>query len=414
MVLMVAEKPSIAQCVANALCTNTDDVAIRGSAPCVTHLWRGAFEQCAAVDFRMTSVLGHIYRTDFAAETQDAARPRRPLRCACQKIRRQGDRRAASAARHAVPMRSCCGSTAIARARTFASKSLTTSCRTCAPPTHSAFARRFIARASHRWHRPICVRRFARLACPTKTRRAPSTRAKRSTSRSASPSRASRPRTFSTNSPISTRASSPTVRVRRPRSASASRATTSFARSSPSRSGSSTSPSSTPPTALRSRGTAAALFARHGARLSRSRARRAHRHALSCTTTPTRRVRPIPLNTVDMLKIASRQLGISPKQAMQLAEHLYTAGFISYPRTESSRYADAFRLARVLQAHEARDLGRLCAFAADRRASIDRGATASTPATTRQSRRCAPPTQTSCAAPSGASTTISRATLSPP
>jgi DNA topoisomerase-3 len=73
---------------------------------------------------------------------------------------------------------------------------------------------------------------------------------------------------------------------------------------------------------------------------------------LACTTTPTRRVRPIPLNTVEMLKIASRQLGISPKQAMQLAEHLYTNGFISYPRTESSRYADAFDLRAVLQSHE--------------------------------------------------------------
>ena len=44
------------------------------------------------------------------------------------------------------------------------------------------------------------------------------------------------------------------------------------------------------------------------------------------------------MNTVEMLRLASRVLGISPKDAMRAAEHLYLDGLISYPRTESSGY----------------------------------------------------------------------------
>lgn len=52
--------------------------------------------------------------------------------------------------------------------------------------------------------------------------------------------------------------------------------------------------------------------------------------------------RPSGLNTVNLLKVASSALGFGPHLAMQLAERLYTQGFISYPRTESTAYPSSF------------------------------------------------------------------------
>ncbi len=42
------------------------------------------------------------------------------------------------------------------------------------------------------------------------------------------------------------------------------------------------------------------------------------------------------------LILTSAGLGISPMNAMHLAERLYTQGFISYPRTETTQYAANF------------------------------------------------------------------------
>ena len=55
-------------------------------------------------------------------------------------------------------------------------------------------------------------------------------------------------------------------------------------------------------------------------------------------TQPQTRRRPIPLNTVNMIKLISQKLRINSKLAMDIAEKLYRDGLISYPRTETQKY----------------------------------------------------------------------------
>eukprot|EP00111_Clytia_hemisphaerica_P004440 TCONS_00012693-protein len=54
--------------------------------------------------------------------------------------------------------------------------------------------------------------------------------------------------------------------------------------------------------------------------------------------------RPQALNTVELLRVASARLGIGPQQTMQIAERLYIQGYISYPRTETNQYHDNYNL----------------------------------------------------------------------
>lgn len=62
----------------------------------------------------------------------------------------------------------------------------------------------------------------------------------------------------------------------------------------------------------------------------------------------TKRTRPKPLNTVELLKLASRNLGIGPYSAMKAAEFLYLSGYMSYPRTESTTYPKSFDIKEAL------------------------------------------------------------------
>ncbi len=67
------------------------------------------------------------------------------------------------------------------------------------------------------------------------------------------------------------------------------------------------------------------------------------------TVKETRTNAPYPLNTNELLKRASRYLNISPEKTLETAEQLYLAGFISYPRTETNRYADDLDFKSILK-----------------------------------------------------------------
>lgn len=51
---------------------------------------------------------------------------------------------------------------------------------------------------------------------------------------------------------------------------------------------------------------------------------------------------PVGLNTVAMLRTASSYLKLSPTNTMHIAEKLYTSGYITYPRTETTKYTSSF------------------------------------------------------------------------
>jgi DNA topoisomerase III len=63
--------------------------------------------------------------------------------------------------------------------------------------------------------------------------------------------------------------------------------------------------------------------------------------------------KPVPLNTANALQLISRQLQIAPDQAVMNLDKLYSRGFISYPRTNSTRYSSAINLKKIVELFQA-------------------------------------------------------------
>lgn len=63
------------------------------------------------------------------------------------------------------------------------------------------------------------------------------------------------------------------------------------------------------------------------------------------------KAKPQGLNTVKMLKVASKTYGMSAHDTMHIAERLYLRGYITYPRTESTTYSTNFNFEEILQQH---------------------------------------------------------------
>uniref|UniRef100_A0A8D2Q8Z5 DNA topoisomerase n=1 Tax=Varanus komodoensis TaxID=61221 RepID=A0A8D2Q8Z5_VARKO len=64
---------------------------------------------------------------------------------------------------------------------------------------------------------------------------------------------------------------------------------------------------------------------------------------------PKSKWRPLPLDTVELEKLASRKLKINAKETMKIAEKLYTQGYISYPRTETNIFPKDLNLPGLVQ-----------------------------------------------------------------
>ncbi|KAI0295814.1 DNA topoisomerase [Multifurca ochricompacta] len=62
----------------------------------------------------------------------------------------------------------------------------------------------------------------------------------------------------------------------------------------------------------------------------------------------TKKWKPLPLTTVELQKSGSRLLKLSPKKILDIAEHLYQQGFVSYPRTETDQFDPQFDLASLI------------------------------------------------------------------
>jgi DNA topoisomerase-3 len=63
----------------------------------------------------------------------------------------------------------------------------------------------------------------------------------------------------------------------------------------------------------------------------------------------TTKTRPLGINTVYLLQVASRSFGMSAQETLRIAEHLYLMGYTTYPRTESTDFSPNFDFEEVLK-----------------------------------------------------------------
>ncbi|KAG6875307.1 hypothetical protein C0993_009864, partial [Termitomyces sp. T159_Od127] len=67
------------------------------------------------------------------------------------------------------------------------------------------------------------------------------------------------------------------------------------------------------------------------------------------TKKETKKWKPLPLTTVELQKAGSRLLRLAPKKVLDIAEHLYQQGFLSYPRTETDQFDPQFDFMSLIQ-----------------------------------------------------------------
>jgi DNA topoisomerase-3 len=70
---------------------------------------------------------------------------------------------------------------------------------------------------------------------------------------------------------------------------------------------------------------------------------------VSVEARPSAKNKPLPLTTVELQKRCSKWLHLSSEQTMKAAESLYNKGYISYPRTETSKFKDGTDLRALLE-----------------------------------------------------------------
>lgn len=61
--------------------------------------------------------------------------------------------------------------------------------------------------------------------------------------------------------------------------------------------------------------------------------------------------KPVGVNTVHLLKVASQSFGMSAHETMRIAENLYLRGYTTYPRTESTNFSSNFNFNEIINQH---------------------------------------------------------------